>query len=90
MLGGLIQDDVNESNSKVPLLGDIPVLGNLFKSRSKTKAKTNLLVFLRPTVIRNEEQAKKVTSEKYGEIWEVDIQSSDQALDGLFSGERPN
>ena len=90
VLGGLIQDDVNESNSKVPLLGDIPVLGNLFKSRSKTKAKTNLLVFLRPTVIRNEEQAASVTSEKYGEIWEVDIQSTNHELDGLFSGERPN
>ena len=89
VLGGLIQDDVNESNSKVPLLGDIPVLGNLFKSRSKTKAKTNLLVFLRPTVIRNEEQAKAVTSEKYGEIWEVDIQSTSHDFDGLFSGERP-
>lgn len=90
VLGGLIQDDITASNSKVPLLGDVPVLGNLFKSRSRTKAKTNLLVFLRPTVIRSKENAGQVTQDKYNEIWEVEIQSSShEALDDLFSGTRP-
>lgn len=90
VLGGLIQDDISASNSKVPLLGDVPVLGNLFKSRSRTKAKTNLLVFLRPTVIRSKENAGQVTQDKYNQIWEVEIQSNnDEALDDLFSGKRP-
>jgi general secretion pathway protein D len=90
VLGGLIQDDISASNSKVPLLGDVPILGNLFKSRSRTKAKTNLLVFLRPTVIRSKENAGQVTQDKYNQIWEVEIQSnSDEALDDLFSGKRP-
>ncbi len=90
VLGGLIQDDVNESNSKVPLLGDIPVLGNLFKARSKTKAKTNLLVFLRPTVIRSEKEASRVTKDKYNAVWEVEIESTNhEQLDSMFDGERP-
>ena len=91
VLGGLIQDDVNDSESKVPVLGDIPVLGNLFKSRSKTKAKTNLLVFLRPTVIRDQEEASAVTADKFGSVWEVEIESTNhEPLDALFTGERPN
>ncbi|MEM7001627.1 MAG: type II secretion system secretin GspD [Pseudomonadota bacterium] len=91
VLGGLIQDDVNDSESKVPVLGDIPVLGNLFKSRSKTKAKTNLLVFLRPTVIRDQEEASAVTADKFGSVWEVEIESTNhEPLDALFSGERPD
>ena len=89
VLGGLIQDDLNRGESKVPLLGDIPVLGNLFKSRSKTNAKTNLLVFLRPTVIRSKEDAARVTDEKYGSVWEVEIKSSGHDADALFNGERP-
>ena len=90
VLGGLIQDDVNESISKVPFLGDIPILGNLFKSRSTTKAKTNLLVFLRPTVIRVKEQAAEITREKYNAVWEVEINSTNHdQMDSLFSGESP-
>ncbi|SVE35374.1 uncharacterized protein METZ01_LOCUS488228, partial [marine metagenome] len=90
VLGGLIQDDVNESNSKVPFLGDIPILGNLFNSRSTTKSKTNLLVFLRPTVIRVKEQAAEITREKYNAVWEVEINSTNHdQMDSLFSGESP-
>ena len=86
MLGGLIQDDINESESRVPLLGSIPLLGNLFKSRSNTSSKTNLLVFLRPTVIRTKEDAAGVTADKYNAVWEVEINSAGDALDGLFEG----
>ena len=90
VLGGLIQDDVNDSESKVPLLGDIPVLGNLFKSRSKTKAKTNLLVFLRPTVIRTAEDASAVTEDKYNAVWEVEINSTNHvSVEELFRGNHP-
>src|SRR3989344_2425577 len=48
VLGGLLKDEFSNGDSKVPLLGDIPVLGNLFKSRSRSRSKTNLMVFLRP------------------------------------------
>jgi general secretion pathway protein D len=89
ILGGLIQDDINDSESRVPLLGSIPVLGNLFKSRSKTASKTNLLVFLRPTVIRNKEDAVTATHDKYNSVWEVEINSIDRTFDGLFEGTRP-
>ncbi len=90
VLGGLIQDDQNESESKVPLLGDIPGLGILFRSRSKTNAKTNLLVFLRPTVLRSKEDAERVTEDRYESVWEVEINSAPTDLDGMFRGEHPN
>ncbi len=90
VLGGLIQDDINDTLNKVPLLGDVPLLGNLFRSRSNTNVKTNLLVFLRPTVLRSLEDSTRVTKNKYESVWEVEISSGgDNDIDGLFSGERP-
>lgn len=65
VLGGLIGDDTTEGMSKVPLLGDIPFLGNLFKYQSKTRKKTNLMVFLRPVVIRSAEQSQSVSIDRY-------------------------
>ncbi|MGE0625469.1 MAG: secretin N-terminal domain-containing protein [Pseudomonadales bacterium] len=73
ILGGLIQDDITVNDSRVPLLGDIPVMGWLFRSESKTKTKRNLLIFLRPTVIRDRAGADTETQRKFQEIWEVDI-----------------
>ena len=89
VLGGLIQDDLNDGESRVPLLGDIPVLGNLFKSRTKTSAKTNLLVFLRPTVIRSKEDAVGVTEAKFNSVWEVEIKSNGYEPDQMFQGISP-
>ena len=71
VLGGLIQDDVTETNRKVPVLGSIPLLGNLFKSKTTARVKTNLLVFIRPTIISNSEQATTLTNDKYSGIWEL-------------------
>jgi len=65
VLGGLIQDNLTESEQRVPLLGSIPLLGNLFKVRSTRLQKTNLMVFIRPRVIRNAEQAAIETNAKY-------------------------
>ena len=73
VLGGLIQDNVSESTKKVPLLGDIPGLGFFFRSTSKTNTKTNLLIFLRPTIIRSQDDAHDATERKYRDIWEVEI-----------------
>jgi general secretion pathway protein D len=71
VLGGLIQDNVTDGNARVPLLGKIPVLGNLFKSRSKNQTKTNLVVFLRPTVIEDKSQSNSLTTKKLNGVWEV-------------------
>ena len=57
VLGGLIREDKNLTESRVPILGDIPVLGLLFKKKSNTKNRTELIVFLRPTVLRNDLEA---------------------------------
>ncbi len=91
VLGGLIQDDTNDSQRKVPVLGDIPVLGNLFKSRSKRQTKTNLVVFLRPTVINNSGTAKALTDLKLNGIWEVGERDGESAnVDELFRGQAPS
>ncbi len=64
-LGGLIDENERRAIEKVPLLGDIPFLGNLFRSRSRDRTKTNLMVFIRPTIIRNAEDAAKLTGDRY-------------------------
>ncbi|WP_394777724.1 type II secretion system secretin GspD [Undibacterium sp.] len=64
-LGGLIDDNSTESNEKVPLLGDIPFVGNLFKYQSGKRTKTNLMVFLRPTVLRTGDQGTNVSVDRY-------------------------
>ncbi|WP_310632945.1 type II secretion system secretin GspD [Paraburkholderia sp.] len=68
VLGGLMQDNYQVSNSKVPLLGDIPWIGQLFRSENKTRAKTNLMVFLRPVIISDRSTAQAVTSNRYDYI----------------------
>jgi general secretion pathway protein D len=75
VLGGLIQDDISESERKVPFFGDIPVLGRLFRTTSEQKTKRNLLVFLRPTVMRTAEEVDETTNRKYQGVWELEIQS---------------
>ncbi|MFM0741877.1 type II secretion system secretin GspD [Paraburkholderia xenovorans] len=65
VLGGLMQDNYQVSNSKVPLLGDIPWIGQLFRSEQKTRQKTNLMVFLRPVIITDRATAQAVTSNRY-------------------------
>jgi general secretion pathway protein D len=74
VLGGMIQDDVQTSNQKVPFLGDIPLLGHLFRNQSNTVSKTNLLVFLRPTVLSTREELKEQTERKYSGVWELEIE----------------
>ncbi|MDR3100684.1 MAG: type II secretion system secretin GspD [Paraburkholderia sp.] len=68
VLGGLMQDNYQVSNSKVPLLGDIPWIGQLFRSENKTRQKTNLMVFLRPVIINDRNTAQAVSSNRYDYI----------------------
>lgn len=68
VLGGLIQDDVTQSVSKVPLLGDIPWLGGLFRSTKDVHTKRNLMVFLRPMIIRDATGLAAISGKKYSDI----------------------
>ena len=65
VLGGLIDDDVQESVKKVPLLGDIPLLGRIFQSSSTSRTKRNLMVFLKPTIVRDAEDVRNISNRKY-------------------------
>ena len=65
VLGGLISDDESENNEKVRGLGDIPIIGNLFKYRARNRAKRNLMVFLRPVVVRSKEQNDSLSMDRY-------------------------
>jgi general secretion pathway protein D len=68
VIGGLIQDDTKNNDSKVPILGDIPYLGNLFKYKTRNRDKTNLMIFLRPYVLRDGKAANQLTGERYDYI----------------------
>lgn len=64
VIGGLIRDDLTVTERKVPLLGDLPILGYLFRYQSRQKAKTNLILFLTPHIIRDSEALEKISNEK--------------------------
>jgi general secretion pathway protein D len=68
VLGGLIEDRFVENKFKVPLLGDIPYVGALFRSESRTKTRTNLMVFLRPVILRDGATTERLTLDRYDTI----------------------
>ena len=68
VLGGLIEDRYTDTSSKVPLLGDIPYVGALFRSESRSKKRTNLMVFLRPIVMRDGQSADRLSTDRYEQI----------------------
>jgi general secretion pathway protein D len=68
VLGGLMSDTVTESEDRVPGLGAIPLIGNLFKSRSGSRQKKNLLVFIRPSIMRDAEATESTSEAKYNEV----------------------
>jgi general secretion pathway protein D len=74
VLGGLIQDTVQDGLDKVPLLGDIPLFGHLFKYEKRKRMKTNLMVFLRPHVLRDTKSADALTGERYDFIREKQVE----------------
>ena len=71
VLGGLLEDALRESNQKVPFLGSIPVLGALFRSQKTEKIKTNLMIFIKPTILRDAATTAFETNAKYNMIREV-------------------
>ena len=74
VLGGLLEDTLRESDQRVPILGSIPLVGNLFRNRKTDKVKTNLMVFIRPRILRNSSQAAIETNSKYNYIREMQQQ----------------
>ena len=85
-LGGLLDDNERRTIQKVPFLGDIPVLGELFKSRGKSRVKTNLMVFIRPTILKDPNDARRFSSARYDYIRDRQLhQSPDQepSIDAL-------
>jgi general secretion pathway protein D len=68
VLGGLIEDRFVTTRSKVPLLGDIPFIGGLFRSESRERRRTNLMVFLRPVVVRDADSASRLSLDRYDQI----------------------
>ena len=68
VIGGLIQDSVSDGIAKVPVLGDIPLFGGLFRYNTRSRTKTNLMVFLRPTVVRDARGSDGLTSDRYDYI----------------------
>ena len=89
ILGGLIDEDVQESQQKVPLLGDIPFLGALFRSTSNSVRKRNLMVFLRPTIIRDGKLMNEMTKQKYNYIRADEIRRQELGLSLLDDEKMP-
>ncbi len=67
-IGGLLDDNERRTIEAIPLLGDLPLIGNLFRSKARARAKTNLMVFIRPTILRSAEEARAMTERRYGYI----------------------
>jgi general secretion pathway protein D len=65
VLGGLLQDEYAGNQQKVPGLGDVPVLGNLFKAETRSRNKTNLMLFMRPVVVRDAAQTGELSMDRY-------------------------
>lgn len=80
VLGGLIQDDEQIEIDKVPVLGDAPLIGKLFQSKSKSRARTNLMVFLRPTIVRTAADARPITADRLDYMRREDINQSGRSV----------
>ncbi len=89
VLGGLIEDTLRENTQQVPILGKIPVLGALFRSRSVQKVKTNLMVFIRPKILRDGAAAAFETDSKYNYIRDVQQGRDDSEIPWMRGVERP-
>lgn len=89
VLGGLIDDQVRETEQRVPGLGRIPGLGWLFRARSTERTKTNLMVFIRPTILRDTIDARFQTNRKYNFIREMQLQQAEQPIRLMREETRP-
>ena len=77
--GGLLNDDERRTIERIPLLSDIPLIGALFKSKSKTRAKTNLMVFIRPTILRTRYDGDVLTARRYDYVRAMQLERNPDA-----------
>ena len=89
VLGGLIKDDLLESEQRVPGLGDIPILGWLFKYKKVSKVKTNLMVFIHPVIMKNDLLSKTITNNKYNYLRARQLEQREKGLGIMSSDEVP-
>ena len=87
VLGGLITDATREGENRVPILGAIPIIGELFKTRNGSKEKRNLMVFIRPTILRDGAAAAVETNSKYNAVRNLQLQRRKGKVT-LLPGER--
>jgi len=89
VLGGLIDDQLREGEQRVPFLGRIPGIGALFRSRSTELVKTNLMVFIRPTILRDSVQAAFETNAKYRYIRDLQLEQGEENVQLMRDAQRP-
>jgi general secretion pathway protein D len=89
VLGGLVQDEVADGTEKVPILGDIPLLGYLFRYDTRRRQKTNLMLFLRPYVIRDTDDSYSLTLDRYDMMRKLEREAQPESHFGLPSLEGP-
>ena len=89
VLGGLIDENLSESAQKVPVLGDVPMVGNLFRYRNTNRLKRNLMVFLHPVILRDPVQSTLYSSDKYSYIRDQQLAAREKGVDYLLPGEQP-
>ena len=89
VLGGLVEQTSSISQSQVPILGDLPGVGRLFQSKGTTRARTNLMVFIRPTIVRDTEDVRMTTAQKYRYIRAQEIMREEDSISAMdqFIGE---
>ena len=80
ILGGLIDEDVQESQQKVPILGDIPFIGQLFRSTASSNRKRNLMVFIKPTIIRENDLLNSISKQKYNFMRADELRKQEEGL----------
>ena len=83
VLGGLLQDDFGNSQERVPGLGDVPLFGNLFRADSRSRKKTNLMVFLRPVVVRDGASTESLSLNRYEQMRSVQMEATPNSSPGL-------
>lgn len=89
VLGGLLDDNLTENVQKIPVLGDLPVLGHLFKARSTSKTKRNLMVFMQPSILRDAAYTTQISAGKYNFMRGLQTQVRDNGVNLLPNSEAP-
>ncbi len=89
VLGGLIADDLHQTSQKIPFLGDLPLIGGLFRSRSSTKGKRNLMIFLHPVIVRDAATEKLISKNKYNYMQMKQLEQKAQGIPLMSDDEVP-